>query len=172
MNLPPIIGAYAAIRREQGRPFAFPGGVSYVWEAVDTRLVADAIGVGRRRRRAAAGETFNLTNGEVFEWRDAVAGAGRGPRRGGRCRTSRCASPSYLPANADVWDRDRRAPRPAPDPMADLLGESHHYADFCFAYGATEPPPPTFVSTVKIQQAGFTDALRHRGRRSAGRCRR
>ena len=35
--------------------------------------------------------------------------------------------------------------------------ESHHYADFCFAHGATQPPPPAFVSTVKIKQAGFTE---------------
>jgi hypothetical protein len=41
--------------------------------------------------------------------------------------------------------------------MADLVGESHHYADVCFAYGATTSPPPTFVSTVKIKQHGFTD---------------
>jgi hypothetical protein len=40
--------------------------------------------------------------------------------------------------------------------MADLLGESAYYADFCLAYGATEKPPPAFVSTVKIKQAGFT----------------
>ena len=39
--------------------------------------------------------------------------------------------------------------------MADLVGESHHYADFCFALGATQAPPPAFVSTVKIKQAGF-----------------
>jgi hypothetical protein len=43
--------------------------------------------------------------------------------------------------------------------MQELLGESHFYADFCFAYGATEPPPPAFVSTVKIKQAGFTEAM-------------
>ena len=39
--------------------------------------------------------------------------------------------------------------------LLDLLGESHHYADFCLAHGATRPPPPAFVSTVKIKQAGF-----------------
>ena len=42
-------------------------------------------------------------------------------------------------------------------PMSELVGESHHYADFCFAYGATEVPPAAFVSTVKIKQAGFTE---------------
>ena len=37
-----------------------------------------------------------------------------------------------------------------------IVGESHHYADLCFAYGASEAPPPFFVSTVKLHQAGFT----------------
>jgi hypothetical protein len=41
--------------------------------------------------------------------------------------------------------------------MNELLGQSHYYADFCFAYGAIAPPPPAFVSTVKIKQAGFTE---------------
>jgi hypothetical protein len=27
----------------------------------------------------------------------------------------------------------------------------------CFAFGAEQPPSPTFVSTVKIKQAGFTE---------------
>ena len=60
-----------------------------------------------------------------------------------------------LPAKADLWDRIVAEHGLRPIPMADLLGESHHYADVCFAYGATEPPPPTFLSTVKIKQAGF-----------------
>ncbi len=36
--------------------------------------------------------------------------------------------------------------------------ESHHYADFCFAYGASEPFPPSYVSTVKIKPARFCEA--------------
>jgi len=28
----------------------------------------------------------------------------------------------------------------------------------CFAFGVTQPPAPTFLSTVKIKQAGFTEA--------------
>ena len=54
-----------------------------------------------------------------------------------------------------MWDRIVAKHGLRPIPMAELVGESHHYADFCFAYGATEPPPPAFVSTVKIKQAGF-----------------
>jgi len=154
MNLPPIIGAYAAICRETGRPFGFPGGVTWVWEAVDTRLVADAL-VWGAEAPAAAGETFNLTNGEVFTWRDlwpefaevlGVAPAEDLPT----------SLATFLPEHAELWDKivEQRGLRPIR--MAELVGESHHYADFCFAYGAEEPPPPAFVSTVKIKQAGFT----------------
>lgn len=156
MNLPPVIGAYAALCREEGRPFAFPGGVAYAWEAVDVRLVGDAL-TWAAHSPVAAGETFNLTNGEVFEWRDlwpALAdtlGVETGPDE--PLSLAQC-----LPAKAAEWDRlvERHGLRPIP--MQALLGESHHYADFCFAYGADSPPPPAFVSTVKIRNAGFTDA--------------
>ena len=43
--------------------------------------------------------------------------------------------------------------------MSELLGESHFYADFCFLHGATENPPLAFVSTVKIKQHGFCEAM-------------
>ncbi len=153
MNLPPIIGAYAAICRAQGRPFGFPGGASWVWECADTRLVADALAWGATSPNAA-GETFNLTNGEVFEWRSLwpsfaeTFGVELGP-------DEPVSLAKLLPQSADLWDRIVAEHGLRPVKMADLLGESHHYADVCFAYGATASPPPTFVSTVKIKQAGF-----------------
>ena len=54
-----------------------------------------------------------------------------------------------------MWDALTARHGLRPIPMADLLGESHHYADLCFAHGRSEPPPPTFVSTVKLRRAGF-----------------
>ena len=155
MNLPPVIGAYAAVCREAGRPFSFPGGVPYVWEAVDTRLVAHAIRWAATTPEAD-GQHYNLTNGEVFSWRDLwpamaeVLGVEVGP-------DEPLSLAEFLPARADVWDRIVQRHGLRPIPMAELLGESHHYADFCFAYGATEPLPPAFVSTVKIKQAGFCE---------------
>jgi nucleoside-diphosphate-sugar epimerase len=155
MNLPPIIGVYAAICREEGRPMGFPGGVSTVWEAVDTRLVAGAIRWAADAPEAA-GEHFNLTNGEVFRWRDlwpAMAeelGVEVGPDHP-------VALSEYLPSKADVWDDIVARHGLRPNRLSDILGESHYYADFCMAYGAVEPPPPAFVSTVKIKQAGFTE---------------
>lgn len=155
MNLPPVIGAYAAICKEEGRPFGFPGGISYVWEAVDARLVAGAIRWAAEEP-AAHGQHFNLTNGEVFEWRDlwpALAealGVEVGP-------DEPVSLGEYLPQKADVWDAIVAKHGLRKNKMEDLLGESHFYADFCMAYGATEPPPAAFVSTVKIKQAGFTE---------------
>lgn len=155
MNLPPVIGAYAAICKEEGRPFGFPGGVPYVWEAVDTRLVANAIRWAAEAP-AAHGQHFNLTNGEVFEWRDlwpAMAetlGVEVGP-------DNPVSLGEYLPTKADVWDKIVAKHGLRQLSIDELLGESHFYADFCMAYGATEPPPPAFVSTVKIKQAGFTE---------------
>jgi len=153
MNLPPIIGAFAAICREEGRPLGFPGGASWVWECVDTRLVADALAWGATSPNAV-GETFNLTNGEVFEWRTLwpsfaeTFGLQPAP-------DEPVSLAKLLPEKADVWDRIVAKHGLRPIKMADLVGESHHYADFCFALGATEAPPAAFVSTIKIKQAGF-----------------
>ncbi|HYX96503.1 MAG TPA: SDR family oxidoreductase [Geodermatophilus sp.] len=155
MNLPPVIGAYAAICKAEGRPFGFPGGAPYVWEAVDTRLVANAIRWAAEAP-AAAGQHFNLTNGEVFEWRDlwpALADALGVPA----APDQPLSLAEFLPAKADTWEKVVAEHGLRPIAMTDLLGESHHYADFCFAHGATQPPPPAFVSTVKIKQAGFTE---------------
>jgi nucleoside-diphosphate-sugar epimerase len=69
LNILPAIGVYAAIRREKGEPFGFPGGPSFVWEAADAGLVADAM-VWAAQSPQAANEAFNITSGDVFEWRN------------------------------------------------------------------------------------------------------
>jgi len=48
----------------------------------------------------------------------------------------------YLPKKADVWDAIVAKHGLRRIRMDELLGESHYYADFCMAYGATQPPPP------------------------------
>ena len=68
MNLPPVIGAYAALRRAEGQPFHSVG-ADWVWEAVDVRLVADAC-VWATGHPNAVNQTFNLLvkffSGEIF----------------------------------------------------------------------------------------------------------
>ncbi len=155
MNLPPIIGAYAAMRRAEDKPFSFPGNADWVWEAVDVRLVGDAC-LWAATSPAASGETYNLTNGEVFLWRDmwpALAetlGVEAGP-------DEPLSMAEYFASRGELWREIAERHGLAPIPLDALVGESHHYADLCFAYGAEQPPAPTFVSTVKIKQAGFCE---------------
>jgi nucleoside-diphosphate-sugar epimerase len=155
MNLAPILGVYAAICSEQGLGFGFPGGVSYVWEAVDSRLCATALEM-MATNPDADGQHYNVTNGDVFEWRNlwpaiadqlGVEPAPDEPR----------SMAEFLPANSDTWDKVVADHGLRPNTLDDILGESHYYADFCFAHGATEPPPPAFVSAIKLRKAGVSE---------------
>jgi nucleoside-diphosphate-sugar epimerase len=71
MNMGVTLAVYAAICRETGRPFHFPGSREQ-WEAVtdvtDARLLADHL-VWAATTPAAANEALNIVNGDVFRWR-------------------------------------------------------------------------------------------------------
>jgi nucleoside-diphosphate-sugar epimerase len=156
LNVVPAIGVYAAIRREKGEPFSFPGGPSFVWEAADADLVADVM-VWAAQSPQAANKAFKITNGDVFEWRNlwpALAetlGVETGP-------DMPMSVAAYLEENADVWDQivskyDLRSRN-----LRELVGHGDQHADFAFAYGAPEGPR-AFVSTIKLRQAGFTRTI-------------
>jgi nucleoside-diphosphate-sugar epimerase len=157
MNILPVVGIYAALCREEGLSFGFPGHISFVREAVDARLIGRAA-EWAARTPLAWGEHYNLTNGEVFSWRDvwpAMAdslGVAPGPDRP-------VSMSKHLPERAALWDRIVQRHDLRPMKMEQLLGESHYYADFAFGFGLKELPPPAFVSTVKIKQAGFTETV-------------
>ncbi|MEM7078066.1 MAG: NAD-dependent epimerase/dehydratase family protein [Pseudomonadota bacterium] len=154
MNLPPIIGVYASLCKHLDQPCGFPGGADWVWEAVDVRLVGEAC-VWAAITSAAAGETYNLTNGEVFCWRDmwpAMAASLEvdiGPDKP-------LSVAEFMLAHGDTWRTIADTHDLVEPELTNILGESHFYADLCFAYGADTAPKPALVSTVKIKQAGFT----------------
>ena len=157
MNIMPVLGVYGAICHEKGLPFGFPGGVPYVWEAMDSRVLARAF-IWATQASQAWGEHFNITNGDVFEWRNAwptiaetlgLPVAEDTPREMHR----------FLPAHAALWDEITAKYGLRPVPLNDLLGESHYVADFCFAAGAEIAPTPAFMSTIKLRQAGFHEVL-------------
>lgn len=154
MNIPPVLGVYAAICREIGRPFAFPGGAPFVWEAVDARLCGEAL-VWASQSPAARDRTFNITNGDVFTWRDLWPGIAQalGMEPAG---DDPLALAEFLPAHEDVWNRVVEREALVGLPLPDLLGESHHYADFCFNHGNDDPWPPIFLSTISLRLAGFS----------------
>jgi nucleoside-diphosphate-sugar epimerase len=156
MNPLPVIGAYAAIRQSEGKPFSYPGGARWVWQATDTRVIAEAM-EWAADNPVARNETYNITNGEVFEWRDiwpamaATLGVEVGPDEPMSLST-------YLPERSAIWDAIVTQHGLRRLSIEQLCGESHHYTKVCFVEGATESPNPKLVSTVKLRQAGFSRA--------------
>jgi nucleoside-diphosphate-sugar epimerase len=71
MNMGVTLAVYAAICRETGRPFRFPGSRDQ-WEAVtdvtDACLLADHL-IWAATSPAAANQALNIVNGDVFRWR-------------------------------------------------------------------------------------------------------
>jgi nucleoside-diphosphate-sugar epimerase len=71
MNMGVTLAVYAAICRETGRAFRFPGSREQ-WEAVtdvtDAGLLADHL-VWASTTPAAANQALNIVNGDVFRWR-------------------------------------------------------------------------------------------------------
>ncbi len=71
MNMGVTLAVYAAICRETGRTFRYPGSQQQ-WEAVtdvtDARLLADHL-VWAATTTAAANQALNIVNGDVFRWR-------------------------------------------------------------------------------------------------------
>jgi nucleoside-diphosphate-sugar epimerase len=156
LNVLPAIGVYAAIRREKGEPFSFPGGPSFVWEAADADLVGQVMAWAAEAPQAA-NEIFNVTNGDVFEWRSVwpalaeTLGAKLGPDE----PTSLAA---YLRDNAELWSKIVAKYGLVSGDLRAFVGQGDQHADFAFAYGAPAGPV-AFVSTVKLRKAGFNAAV-------------
>ena len=71
MNMGQTLAAYAAICRETGRPFVFPGSRTQ-WEALTDMTDSGVLGeqmYWAATTPEAADTAFNITNGDVFRWR-------------------------------------------------------------------------------------------------------
>src|SRR5262249_42728126 len=133
---------------------AFPGGAPRVSEAVDADLLAHVVD-WCGEAASARDETFNVTNGDVFTWRDvwpAIAetlGMPVGPDEPQPLATT---MPAYEPVGAEVV---RQYGLEAPPELARMVGDAFVYADLLFGYGADEIRMPVLASTVKLRQHGF-----------------
>ena len=161
MNLIPPIGVYGALLKARGEPLHYPGGPArFVIEAVDADLLARAMAwaADDAGRDAAANDIFNVTNGDVFVWKEvwpAIADA-LGMELG-EDRPAQMAE--WLPAHAGEWDAIRaRSSLLAPGIEA-FVGESHHYMDFTFAPAAAVQTGAALVSTIRLRQAGFAECM-------------
>jgi nucleoside-diphosphate-sugar epimerase len=154
MNPLAPIAAYAAICRERSLPCGLPGASAGLWEVVDTGLLAEAL-AWAATSSAAAGQTFNITNGDGFVLRhawNALASAmgldGNGD-----------APPDFASffaedVNREAWaDLAKRHGLVEPLLPA-LLGQSHHYLDLLLSPRLAERTP-VLISTIKLRRAGF-----------------
>jgi nucleoside-diphosphate-sugar epimerase len=157
MDLIPPLGVYAAVLRAQGRALDYPGGAARVAQAVDVDLLARAI-AWSGAAEAARNEAFNVTNGDVFTWENiwpAIADAlGMKPGK---------AVPLSLVKESANWEAPWNELRSKHDLAApalkEFVGLSFQYADYSMRYGHTQSGPPSIVSTVKINRAGFTEMM-------------
>ncbi len=157
MDLIPPLGVYAAMLRERGRALDYPAGAARVSQAVDVDLLARAI-AWSGEAEAARNEAFNVTNGDVFTWENvwpAIAEA-LDMKPGAAVPLSLAQTwPQWIAP----WEALRRKYDLISPGLEDFVGLSFQYADYTMRYGQTEPGPPSIVSTVKINQAGFTEMM-------------
>jgi nucleoside-diphosphate-sugar epimerase len=158
MNLIPVIGAWAALLRDEGRALDFPGQQlsAQLKEAVDADLVAHALAWAADCQTAGI---FNLTNGDVFRWPEiwpAIAetfGMTVGTHTPARLRQE-------LPARQSQWaSLVKRYGLNAPVNIEDFVGHnSLAYADQLLS-GHEVEGGPVLNSTIAIRQAGFAECM-------------
>jgi nucleoside-diphosphate-sugar epimerase len=160
MNLIPVIGAYAALLRAEGRPLHFPKelGAPHLSEAVDARLLGRAI-VWSCESPQARNEVFNVTNGDAYSWRvvwPSIATA-FGMAEGD---PDPITFARWMPDQSAAWAHlvARHGLRGPADIMAFVGPNSLVYADMLLREEAA-PRTPILNSTVKIRQAGFAECM-------------
>lgn len=155
-STPPVIGAFAELCRQLNMPFGFPAGDHRtVKQVVDARLVGRAA-EWTATTEASWGEHYNLTNGEVFSWRDIWPSLSR--MLNIDCNEIEPLSMSvFLPAQGATWAAIARRYDLVMPNINEVIGKSHMYADYTFAYEAEAARVPAVVSDVKIRRAGFPD---------------
>jgi nucleoside-diphosphate-sugar epimerase len=155
MNLIASLGAWAALRKEQGFTLPYPGGPATILEAVDADLLARAI-AWAGEAETARNEIFNVTNGDVFVWKNvwpAIADALG--MEAGPAEAQSIATALGNDAASAAWDGIRARHGLVAPQLKEFLGQSHYYADFCLGVGQQGGPGAAIVSTVKLRRAGF-----------------
>ena len=160
MNPALAIGAYAAILREAGEPLHFPGQTlePLLVEAVDAELVAKALGWAAANP-IAAGNSYNLTNGDVFVWSQAWAAIATAmdmdvgehrPMSFASDLVKRADEWAAIVAKYELW---------APPDLVEFVG--YNSLVYCDAMIGSRGRPGVTVlnSTIKARQHGFHECL-------------
>lgn len=152
-NAVTVIGAYAAICRELGQPFDYPGSAASfdaLRDMTDAGLLARAV-THIATTPACRNEAFNVVNGDVFRWRELWP----------RIAASFGIAPGNVrPFGMNAWARDKH------DAWAGIvrrcgLAESRldEIADWAFADFHWSHGYDVTSSTAKLRETGFTETL-------------
>lgn len=152
-SLPLLIAVYAAISKELGLPLRFPGtqaAYDALMQVTDAGLLAEGM-TWAATSPEAAGEAFNLTNGDAFRW------ANLWPQFA-KFFEMEYAPPQAIPLTelmADkepLWDQIRQKYELQAYALPDLA--VWPLGDFLFQCGWD-----VLLSATKIQQAGFHNVV-------------
>ncbi|TCZ61303.1 SDR family oxidoreductase [Roseicella aquatilis] len=151
-NMVSTLGAYAAICRELGVPFDFPGKPG-AWdrlhEVTDAALLAEGV-LWMLTEPRAANRAFNLVNGDSFRWRDLWPFLAE--QFGLPCGVPRpMAMPRWMADKGPVWEAIRR--------RHDLLLPLEAVASWDFADFFLGMDYDVMLSMTAARRAGFTGCV-------------
>jgi nucleoside-diphosphate-sugar epimerase len=153
MNLLMVIAVYAAISRALRQPLRFPGTVAAydaLYQVTDAGLLARAT-MWAGSEPAAAGEIFNVTNGDQFRWRQLWPAFARHLGMD-YAEPQQVPLAEAMPLHQDLWEKLVEQHDLVPTPFEDLAG--WNFGDFLL-----RSEFDNVSSTIKIRQAGFTECL-------------
>ena len=155
MNLLAAIGTYAALLKRAGEPLHFPGSRGGVSQPTDTDLMARAI-AWAGHSEAARNQIFNIANGDLFSLAEMwpVIADALGMEVG---EDRPFVFVDEMPRRAAQWNAIRAEYDLIAPHIESFLGQSMQFADWIFARAAAGLRGS--ISTVKLQNAGFTEAM-------------
>ena len=153
MNIMTAIAVYATISKELGLPLRFPGkpgAYGALYQVAEAEHLARAL-AWAATAPAAAGEAFNVTNGDFFRWRNLwprlaeFFGMPAGP-------VQTIGLTQMMADKEALWSAIAARHDLAPHPYRDLV--AWPFADYVFGCDWD-----VMSSTTKIRQAGFPDVV-------------
>ncbi|MFJ6001677.1 SDR family oxidoreductase [Arthrobacter sp. NPDC092385] len=153
MNILMVIAVYASICRELGQPLRFPGthaAYDALYQVTDASLLARAtVWAGAEPR--AAGEVYNITNGDQIRWRQLWPIFARHFQMD-YAEPQPVLLAEAMPQHQDLWQQMVTEYDLVQTPYQDLAGWA--FGDFLFRSGFDN-----VTSTIKARQHGFADCL-------------
>jgi nucleoside-diphosphate-sugar epimerase len=151
MNLVMVMAVYAAISKELGLPLRHPGSeanANALYNVTDSRLAARA-SLWMATEKSAANEAFNITNGDIFRWRDLWPDVARyfGMEL---APPQKIDLPVMMADKAGLWADLTRRHGLRETPYAQLV-------NWNFGSHVFTPPHDIILSTTKIRQRGFAE---------------